>query len=542
MTIKAAQYVRMSTDHQPLSIPTQKVAIAAFAEAQEIRIIRTYADEAKSGTTLSGRDGMRQLLHDVTSSDCPFTTVLVLDVSRWGRYQDVDESAYYEYHCRKHGVSVTYVAEQFKSSTSPFDSLLKQMKRMMAAEYSRELGVKSRSGQVEAVSRGFVTGMLPCLGYRRQSISVSGVPGEVLRPRERKPMITDRVRWILGPSDEVEIVRMVFCDYANGESIRSIAGRLKILDVRSHSGRPVTIEMLRLLLSSEVVTGNYSWGTRRRHRSPKTEIPRLTQPALNNHMVVPIVDLPIWELTQKRLKDASDLQRSGYRKEYLLCKMREGLAKDANLGCDTFAKYGLPHPKTFVRHFGSVTAAYAAAGRDAFDEVSVPNSIVRIGKRFTSDVFDLIRGSDALARIDRRRNLVHMHAAVFKIRIASAYLSRAGSPYWYVGHLNKCARAGNWLLVLCMNFGFNTGKEFLLMPPGEYETFRGRLSLRRLKEFDRYRIADVVELKARLVQAAHPSVDVKLTPFHGRHTVHISGVRNAQIKAAVPGGVPSTNH
>lgn len=75
--------------------------------------------------------------------------MLVLDVSRWGRFQDIDEAAYYEYHCRKHGIAVEYVAEAFgrSASASPFDSILKQLKRAMAGEYSRELGVKARAGQ-----------------------------------------------------------------------------------------------------------------------------------------------------------------------------------------------------------------------------------------------------------------------------------------------------------------------------------------------------------------------------------------------------------
>ncbi len=35
---------------------------------------------------------------------------------------------------------------------------------------------------------------------------------------------------------------------------------------------------------------------------------------------------------------------------------------------------------------------------------------------------------------------------------------------------------------------------------------------------------------------------LKLTHFHGHLTVQERGVRSAQIQAAVPGGVSSTNH
>jgi DNA invertase Pin-like site-specific DNA recombinase len=40
---------------------------------------------------------LKCLLDDVQSGRADFNTVLVYDVSRWGRFQDADESAYYEY-------------------------------------------------------------------------------------------------------------------------------------------------------------------------------------------------------------------------------------------------------------------------------------------------------------------------------------------------------------------------------------------------------------------------------------------------------------
>jgi hypothetical protein len=40
-----------------------------------------------------------------------FGVVLVYDVSHWGRFQDADESAYYEYLYKKSGVPVIYCTE-----------------------------------------------------------------------------------------------------------------------------------------------------------------------------------------------------------------------------------------------------------------------------------------------------------------------------------------------------------------------------------------------------------------------------------------------
>ena len=80
-----------------------------------IEIVRTYADEGKSGLSLGGRDALKRLIDDVQAKRTDFATILVHDVSRWGRFQDADESAYYEYICKRSGISVQYCAEQFEN-------------------------------------------------------------------------------------------------------------------------------------------------------------------------------------------------------------------------------------------------------------------------------------------------------------------------------------------------------------------------------------------------------------------------------------------
>ena len=93
---KAAMYVRMSTDHQKYSTENQADAIRAYAQKRNIEIVAKYADEGKSGLKLKGRDSLNRLISDVQSENVDFSIILVLDITRWGRFQDADESAYYE--------------------------------------------------------------------------------------------------------------------------------------------------------------------------------------------------------------------------------------------------------------------------------------------------------------------------------------------------------------------------------------------------------------------------------------------------------------
>ncbi len=103
-SIPAAQYVRMSTEDQQYSIANQEVAIQIYAKSHDYVVVSTYADAGKSGVAIKHRQELQRLLHDVTSGQAQYKTILVYDVSRWGRFQDVDEAAHYEFLCKSAGV------------------------------------------------------------------------------------------------------------------------------------------------------------------------------------------------------------------------------------------------------------------------------------------------------------------------------------------------------------------------------------------------------------------------------------------------------
>ena len=145
----------MSTDDQPNSIPFQKDAIRVYAENHRFEVIATYSDPGKSGIEIKHRPGLRKLIQDVVGGHVPFKVILVYDISRWGRFQDTDESAYYEFLCRKSGVPIHYCAEQFANDGTMPNAIMKALKRTMAAELSRELAVKVYAGQRRIAAQGF---------------------------------------------------------------------------------------------------------------------------------------------------------------------------------------------------------------------------------------------------------------------------------------------------------------------------------------------------------------------------------------------------
>jgi DNA invertase Pin-like site-specific DNA recombinase len=225
-TLRAAQYVRMSTDYQRYSIENQAAVIAAYAQMHDLSIIRTYRDEGESGLKLKNRAGLAQLLDDVSSEKADFEHILVYDVSRWGRFQDVDESAHYEFICKQAGIKVAYCAEQFDNDGSMVSSIVKNIKRVMAAEYSRELSAKVHAGACRFARMGFQLGGRVAYALERVLVNEKLQQKGILQKGDRKYLQTDHVRLRPGAANEVAIVKWIFHRFLEVRSEKAIAREL----------------------------------------------------------------------------------------------------------------------------------------------------------------------------------------------------------------------------------------------------------------------------------------------------------------------------
>lgn len=255
--IRAAQYVRMSTEHQQYSTENQAEMIQEYAEQRGFEIVKTYADEGKSGLRIEGRDALKQLIDDVQSGKADYRAILVYDISRWGRFQDSDESAYYEYLCKRAGINVVYCDEQFENDGSPVSTIIKGVKRAMAGEYSRELSAKVFKGQCKLIQLGYRQGGPAGFGLRRMRVDQTGEAKGLLKPGEHKSIQTDRVVLVPGPDDEICDVRWVYAMFIK-EGLREaeIAARLNDRGAENGFGRPWTRCMVHQILTNEKYIGN----------------------------------------------------------------------------------------------------------------------------------------------------------------------------------------------------------------------------------------------------------------------------------------------
>ena len=261
----AAQYIRVSSDQQLHSLEFQASQIADFAAAHGYRIVHSYEDRGASGLRLKGRAALQALIADIVSGAAAFETVLVQDVSRWGRFQDPDEAAHYEYICRAAGVQVCYCEEQFGGLAGRSGDLVKAVKRLMAADFSRELSDKVRAAQHRHARAGFKMGGVAGYGLRRAVVDGDGRVKAVLECGEQRLLRGDRIILVAGPQHEVETVRRIFRMFLQDDlGLGAIAEALNAEGLLGEGGRPWSSWTIGNLLENPKYAGTYRFGRRRR--------------------------------------------------------------------------------------------------------------------------------------------------------------------------------------------------------------------------------------------------------------------------------------
>ncbi len=359
-SVAAAQYLRMSTEHQQYSLANQSAAIQRYAEAHGFSVVQTYSDGARTGLVLKRRSGLRQLLHDVMSGAPAFKTILVYDVSRWGRFQDSDEAAHYEFLCKSAGVPVHYCAEAFANDGTLASLMMKALKRTMAGEYSRELGVKVLEGQKRLARLGFKQGGVPGYGLRRMLVSADGHAKQQLHNGERKSITTDRVILVLGPPEEVQVVRDIYrMLISERRTVYAIACELNRRGIKYIRDSKWDYLAVYNVLTHPKYIGCHVFGrTSSKLCTPVIRLPR-SEWTLRPGAFEPVVDQATFDEAQRVLRERTVCQSD----EDVLDSLRSLLAHEERLSLGVIKNSPtVPSPSTYRKRFGSLRRAYELIG------------------------------------------------------------------------------------------------------------------------------------------------------------------------------------
>jgi len=356
--IPVAEYLRMSTNLQQYSIASQKAALSQYARAHHMEVVQTYIDSGRSGLRLKNRHALRQLLKDVINQP-KFKAIIVYDVSRWGRFQDPDEAAHYEFLCRQNGLQVHYCAEQFVNDQTIASFVAKALKRLMAAEYSRELSVKVYSALRRVAEAGYMVGSTPGFGFRRMLISPAGKQKQVLREGEAKNLRADHVARVLGPREEIGVVRLIYRLFL-GEGLRpsEIVRELSRRGI-TYNGKPWSFYAVKHVLTHPKYCGLQVWGTTEgKLKSPPKRVPK-DQWIVASARGPSIVDEKTFQRAQHLYYDRTDRKTD----EELLEALRR-LWRKAGFLTQALVELSrlTPAVSTYARRFGSLSRAFQLIG------------------------------------------------------------------------------------------------------------------------------------------------------------------------------------
>jgi len=421
---RAAQYVRMSTEHQQYSTANQQDALAEYAARRGLTIVRTYADEGKSGLSFAGRTSLQRLIADVQAGQADFSVILVYDVSRWGRFQDADESAYYEYLCKRAGIEVHYCAEQFENDGGPTSTIIKSVKRAMAGEYSRELSSKVFKGQCRLIELGFRQGGSPGFGLRRMLVNATGDAKGVLTRGEQKSLQMDRVILVPGPEEEVQVVRQIYDWFTNeGKQEQEIAQLLNVRGLLTDLGRPWSRGTVHQVLTNEKYIGNNvynrtSFKLKRKHVHNPSEMWVRADQAFE--AIVP--------QEQFYVARGMVLERNRrFSNDELLDHLRRLISQHATLSSYLIdAADGMPSAAVYRARFGSLIDAYRLVGftpERNYDFIEINRRLHAMHPGLIDNLVGHLAAVDATVRRDPRTGFLIINDQFS----ASLFLSRCRS-------------------------------------------------------------------------------------------------------------------
>jgi DNA invertase Pin-like site-specific DNA recombinase len=462
----------MSTEHQQYSTLNQEDVIREYAGRRGYEIVQTYADEGKSGLNVAGRHSLCNLIAEVTSGRANYSAILVYDVSRWGRFQDADESAYYEYLCKRAGIEVHYCAEQFENDGWTASAIFKSVKRAMAGEYSRELSTKVFKGQCRLIELGYRQGGAPGYGLRRMLISHTGEHKGFLNRGEQKSLQTDRVILVPGPADELEVVHWIYEQFTRkGKRESEIADELNARGLVTDLGRPWTRGTVRQVLANEKYLGNNvynrtSFKLKKKHvrNSPEMWVRAdgVFQPIISSEEF-----FVARGIIQERLRRLSD--------EDMLAGLRELARQHATLSSQIIdASETLPSSAAYRGRFGSLLRAYRLAGfepdRD-YRYVEINRELRALYPQLVADVIQRLDAAGATVTQDVTTDLLLINGEFSAAMVLSrCRQTPAGSFRWLI-KINQ-RLAPDITILVRMDPANSKPADYYLLPIMDIETPR----------------------------------------------------------------------
>ena len=226
----AAAYIRVSTEDQLEFSPDSQIkTIKKYAKDHGYCLPEGYifVDKGISGKSVKNRPEFIKMIEKAKNIPKLFDVILVWKFSRFARNRE-DSVVYKSMLKKKFNISVVSVSEQL--SNDPTSILIEALLEAMDEYYSVNLAQEVKRGMNEKFLRGGTINAPP-FGYKK---------GDFAFKVDKKTS---------------KVVKMIFEDFLNGYSLRSIAVKLDNLGVYTKRGNKFDVRSVRYILTNPVYTG-----------------------------------------------------------------------------------------------------------------------------------------------------------------------------------------------------------------------------------------------------------------------------------------------
>jgi DNA invertase Pin-like site-specific DNA recombinase len=363
-----AYYRHSAQDKQENSIPIQKEQVHKFAHEHNVNIIKEFIDEGKSGLSTEGRNGFNDMLQQyVIERKEEFDYILVLDVSRWGRFQDGDLAGFYTGICKKYGIQVIYTTMGFPKEDDLFEGFVRVgLERYRAAVYSKELSGKVFNGCVKIAQQGFRAGAPPPYGLHRLLLDEQKNPVFILKPGQRKSIQNQRVALAPGDKEEIAVVNKIFDLFVKENTeAKEIAKILNKENILSPGEKKWISTSIYKILNNEFYIGTMVYNkTSQKLTSPTKKNPREAW-VRKEKAFEAIVNEELFLQAQGIIAD----RRKKYSNEEMISKLKYLYDKYGMVNGKLIKADGnMVSPATYGKHFHSMYAAYQAMFKDTLEK------------------------------------------------------------------------------------------------------------------------------------------------------------------------------
>ena len=319
--------------------------------------------------------------------------------------------------------------------------LVKDLKRVMASEYSRELSDKTHRARMHLARLGFNQGgRNPPYGFQRALVDEKRQLRFVLQPGQRKSLKTDHTVIIPGTRQQQKVVARIFNLFVvNKVSISRIARLLNGEGVAASGGKRWSFSMVSTVLKSELCIGRYVFNRTRSilqgpvMRNPEDEWVRV-------EIMNPIIPERLFWQAQAALRThRGEIMPT----EQILKGLRRLLRAKGRLSLSLIKSCPyLPSPKTVALRFGGISQAFALIGYERPSTVLSPN---RTRRYLDEDIFSGLRRLHHQNGYVTRQMIDHDHtlpsAEFIQRRFESIYRAYALSGLPPVTHSQVTAAA-----------------------------------------------------------------------------------------------------